>query len=154
MTGLVSCNYDAIIINYEQYKYRRGHININEALGFFTRKAKTAMALSETVKIEPKTDMISDPSGEAGDLSYDGRTEELGPGDGGTGKKRKVFPYHITSELKGLYKSGMIGVGIQYSSLIDTACERTGLSRAQVKVSFLALLLIYLPKQLIEVFSH
>ena len=55
-------------------------------------------------------------------------------GESSTGKKRKVFPYHITSELKSLYRSGMIGVGVQYSSLIDAACQRTGLSKAQVKV--------------------
>ena len=56
------------------------------------------------------------------------------PVGGEGGKKRKVFPFHITSELKSLYRSGMIGVGVQYSSLIETACIRTGLSKAQVKV--------------------
>ena len=58
--------------------------------------------------------------------------EATGGGEGG--KKRKVFPFHITSELKSLYRSGMIGVGVQYASLIETACIRTGLSKAQVKV--------------------
>lgn len=52
----------------------------------------------------------------------------------GVGKKRKVFPYHITNELRSLYKAGMIGVGVQYSSLIEAACDRTGLSKSQVKV--------------------
>ncbi len=93
------------------------------------------MDLSEAVKTEPTSDMVGDPSLEGGDISFDRGTDEMGQGEGGSGKKRKVFPYHITSELRSLYKSGMIGVGIQYSSLIDAACERTGLSRAQVKVS-------------------
>ena len=61
--------------------------------------------------------------------------EDTGQGELSSGKKRTVFPYHITSELRSLYKGGMTGVGIQYSSLIDAACERTGLTRAQVKVS-------------------
>lgn len=60
--------------------------------------------------------------------------EQSGQGEPIPGKKRKVFPYHITSELKSLYRSGMIGVGVQYSSLIEAACQRTGLTKAQVKV--------------------
>ena len=93
------------------------------------------MDLPGTVKTETIPDMSGDPSLEGGDISFERGSDDLGTGDGGSGKKRKVFPYHITSELRSLYKAGMIGVGIQYSSLIDAACERTGLSRAQVKVN-------------------
>lgn len=93
------------------------------------------MDLSGPVKAEPRIEMTAiDPNMEGSDLSFERAADDLGLVEGSSGKKRKVFPHHITSVLRNLYKSGMIGVGIQYSSQIDTACERTGLSRAQVKV--------------------
>lgn len=104
-------------------------------LGFSLRKAENTMDLSGPVKAEPRIEVAAiDPNLEGNDLSYERAVDDMGLADGSSGKKRKVFPHHITSVLRNLYKTGMIGVGIQYSTLIDTACERTGLSRAQVKV--------------------
>ena len=91
--------------------------------------------VSGTVKTEPRPEMAVEPTYDGSDISFERGPDDMAiQGDGGSGKKRKVFPHHITSELRSLYKSGMIGVGIQYSTLIDTACDRTGLSKAQVKV--------------------
>ena len=68
------------------------------------------------------------------DRLVDDSIDQQDASEHGVGKKRKVFPYHITNELRSLYKAGMIGVGVQYSNLIDAACDRTGLSKSQVKV--------------------
>ena len=86
--------------------------------------------------MDSDTEVMVAPVLPPGDLNQDRVLEEPSQGEPvAETKKRKVFPFHITSELRNLYRSGMVGVGVQYSSLIDAACQRTGLSKAQVKVS-------------------
>ena len=50
--------------------------------------------------------------------------------------KSRLFSVAQTSLLKAFFDQGMVGVGEQYSSLIEKAAQDTALSVQQVKVRF------------------
>ena len=51
----------------------------------------------------------------------------------------RKFSESVLSELNNFYNGGMSGIGCQYESMIELACQKTGLSDLQVKVGVLVL---------------
>ena len=50
-------------------------------------------------------------------------------------RQMATFADDVVAELCSLYNTGMVGVGLQYESMIALAVERTQLTDSQVKVS-------------------